>query len=268
MSGIRTVIIFYLLAFGWSWGIWWPAVLFENGTWATPEWLPSAFASGGMAAWGPLIAAVVVSLVYGGRKGLASLARSMIKARVGWNWWLISIFLLPVMIGIVWVIAGAMGADIPASEAMAQPISIPIAFVYILVLGGPLQEEAGWRGIATKELQSQVSPFVVALGVGALWGVWHLPLFYLPGGGIYYDQPFWGLFLSTMFLSFIIGWVYNKTGSSLLLAMVIHASFNWANYIFPVLETDLGGQLYFLGMLLIAGFIVWKEGLNLGADRS
>lgn len=267
MTGIRSVIVFYLLAFGWSWGIWWPAVQFDTGAWTAPSWLPSAFASGGMAAWGPLFAAIVVSLIYGGRKGLAALARSMIKARVGAVWWVLAILLIPAMIGIVWVIAGAMGADIPPSEAMAQPISIPIAFVWILFLGGPLQEEAGWRGIATKELQQHVSPFVVALGVGAIWGVWHLPLFYLPGGGIYYDQPFWGLFLSTMFLSFIIGWMYNKTGGSLLLAMVVHASFNWANYIFPVLETDLGGQLYFAGMILVVAFILWRDGLDLGVKR-
>lgn len=268
MSGIRPIFVFYLLAFAWSWGIWWPAVQYENGAWTAPSWVPSVFASGGMAAWGPLFAAIIVSFVFGGRKGLAALARSMLKARVGWVWWLIAILMIPATIGLAWVIAKAMGADIPPSEAFANPVSIPVAFIWILFMGGPLQEEAGWRGIATKELQQRFSPFIVALGVGALWGLWHLPLFHLPSAGIYYEQPFWGLFLSTVFLSFMIGWVYNKTGGSLLLAMVIHASFNWANYLFPVLATDLGGQLYFAGMILIAAVILWKDGLNLGAHSA
>ncbi len=263
-----SIIVFYLLAFGWSWGLWWPAVLFADGTWDVPAWLPPILASGQMAAWGPLIAAVIASAVFGGIPAVRNLFGRMIKARVGAMWWAVAILLLPVIIGLAWLIAGAMGADIPPSEAFAQPISIPFAFIWIFVLGGPLQEEAGWRGVATEGLQRLVSPAVVALIVGMMWGLWHLPLFQLPSAGIYYDQPFWGLFFSTVLLSVIIGWLYNKTGGSLLLAMVLHTSFNWANFLFPVLETELGGQLYFVGLIIACAFIFWKEGAKLGANTA
>ena len=266
MPVVSSVVVFYLIAFAWSWGIWWPAVYFENGSWEAPDWLPTVFANGGMAAWGPLLAAIIVSRIYGGPQGVSRLLKSMIKGRIGLTWWLVAILLLPVLLGLVWLIAGAMGAEIPPSEAFAQPISIPIAFVYILFLGGPLQEEAGWRGIATERLQTAFSSILVAVFVGALWGLWHLPLFQLPSAGIYYDQPFWGLFFSTMLLAVILSWIYNKTGGSLLAAMILHTSFNWANYLFPVLETDTGGMLYFIGLLLICGFILWKDGLSLGRD--
>lgn len=264
MHVFRPVFVFYLIAFAWSWGIWWPAVYFENGTWQAPAWLPTVFSSGGMAAWGPLIAALIVSRAFDGTSGFLAFLRRFVKGRVGLIWWSVAVLLLPVLLCAVWLLAKAFGADIPPSEAFAQPISIPIAFLYILILGGPLQEEAGWRGIATERLQQGFSPVVVALGVGVMWGLWHLPLFSLPSAGIYYDQPFWGLFFSTILLSVILSWIYNRTGGSLLLAMVLHTSFNWANYLFPVLETDLGGQLYFAGLLLICGLILWRDGPALG----
>jgi len=260
------LVVFYLIAFAWSWGIWWPAVYFESGAWQVPEWLPPAFSSGSMAAWGPLIGAILVSLMYQGWAGLCDLAHRMLKARIGLKWWAVALLMLPALLGVTWVIAGALGADIPPSQAFAEPISIPFAFVWILFLGGPLQEEAGWRGIATDDLQNKVSRIVAALVVGALWGLWHLPLFQLPSAGIYYDQPFWGLFLSTMFLAVILSWIYNRTGGSLLAAMILHTSFNWANFLFPVLETDLGGQIYFAGLILICGAILWRDGLSLGRD--
>lgn len=262
----RSVLTFYVIAFAWSWGIWWPAVFFESGRWQVPAWLPQVFANGGMAAWGPLIAALLVAMAAGGKSGLRDLLRRMIKARVGAVWWAVAILLLPGLLGAVWLIAAAIGAEIPPSEAFAQPVSIPIAFVYILILGGPLQEEAGWRGIATERLQQRFSPVVVALGVGMLWGLWHLPLFSLPSAGIYYDQPFWGLFFSTVLLSVILSWIYNRTEGSLLLAMILHTSFNWANYLFPVLETDQGGLLYFIGLLAICAVILWREGPALGRN--
>lgn len=263
MQKTSALVWFYLLAFGWSWGIWWPAVAFSNGSWSAPSWLPDVFASGGMAAWGPLFAAILTSLWFGGRNGLKRLFGQMIKARIGPVLWLLAFLMLPAVLGVAWLIAKGLGAEMPPSEAFAQPISIPIAFVWILFMGGPLQEEAGWRGIATENLQAFFPGIVVALIVGTLWGLWHLPLFHLPSAGIYYEQPFWGLFLSTVLLSVIIGWMYNKTGGSLLAVMVLHTSFNWANYLFPVLETDIGGQLYFAGLILICLIIVWREGASL-----
>lgn len=264
MTESKRLIAFYLLAFGWSWGLWGPAVAFDSGVWQVPGWLPTMWANGSMAAWGPLIAAVIVTLATGGRAGLADLGRRMIKARIGGRKWLLGFALLPGLLGLVWLLAGALGADIPPSEAFAQPVSIPIAFVYILLLGGPLQEEAGWRGIATEGLQRRLPPLLVALIVGGLWGLWHLPLFHLPSAGIYYEQPFWGLFFSTVLLSVILGWFYNVTGGSLLAVMVMHASFNWANYLFPVLDTDLGGMLYFAGLVLICAALIWRDGGRLG----
>lgn len=67
-----------------------------------------------------------------------------------------------------------------------------IAFVCILFLGGPLQEEAGWRGTSTPKLQTKHGALGASLATGLMRGLWHLPLFYIPREEIYYNQPAWG----------------------------------------------------------------------------
>jgi len=47
--------------------------------------------------------------------------------------------------------------------------------------GGPLGEEAGWRGYALPRLQLRMGPWKAALVVGIVWACWHLPLFLVPG---------------------------------------------------------------------------------------
>ncbi|WP_082663009.1 CPBP family intramembrane glutamic endopeptidase [Thermococcus sp. 2319x1] len=46
----------------------------------------------------------------------------------------------------------------------------------MLFLGGPLQEEFGWRGYASPRLQANHSALVSSVIIGVLWAFWHLPL--------------------------------------------------------------------------------------------
>lgn len=242
--------------------------MFSSGDWTAPEGLPSIFVTGGLAAWGPLIGALVTAAAYDGGHGVRRLVGRMVQWRFSSVCWAAAVFLLPLVIGIAWVIAGAVDGARPASEALVDPAVLPIAFLYILVLGGPLQEEAGWRGTLLDQSQSRFSPLVASIGVGLVWAVWHLPLFQLPSAGIYYDKPFWGLALSTVLLSILLTWLYNRTSGSLLAVMVMHASFNWAHYAFPALESDNGGLAYFALLIGSCAAILWMSGLSLGKGRS
>src|SRR5437016_12048571 len=44
------------------------------------------------------------------------------------------------------------------------------------LLGGPIGEEAGWRGYALPRLQRHLNPTMSSLILGFLWANWHLPL--------------------------------------------------------------------------------------------
>src|SRR5262249_52349042 len=55
-----------------------------------------------------------------------------------------------------------------------------IWFLIIAIIGGPLLEEAGWRGFALPRLQPRYGPLVGTLILGLLWALWHLPEFLVP----------------------------------------------------------------------------------------
>lgn len=252
--------LFFAIAFGWTWAFWVPIALEANGVIDIPDGFSGALIGGKPAAWGPLIAALIVAFRASGMSGPRRLFASMIRIRFAPKWYLAALFLLPAIVGSAQAIAIASGAPIPPSEAIQNPISIPIAFVWIFFLGGPLQEEAGWRGTATPMLQTGWGALVASLITGIFWAVWHLPLFFQPRAEIYYNQPFWGLLASTMMLSVLLTWIYNNTGRSLFAAMLMHTSWNWANYVFTGLRTDAGGLAFLILMVGTTCIIVVRFG--------
>lgn len=68
--------------------------------------------------------------------------------------------------------------------------------------------------------------------LGVLWALWHLPLFFLHGSGSD-GQSFPIYLLHVTALSVAMAWLYWKTGGSLLLVMLMHASVNTTTGIVP-----------------------------------
>ncbi len=90
-------------------------------------------------------------------------------------------------------------------------------------------EEGGWRGNAKPRLQARFSPLVASLILSVLWGVWHLPLhlrgYYhgvLPDGAAGIAMR---LFTS-MALTIVFTWLYNRTHGNLLLMVLLHTVVN------------------------------------------
>jgi len=83
---------------------------------------------------------------------------------------------------------------------------------------GELGEEPGWRGFALPGLQgSGRSPLLAALILAPLIAIWHLPLA-LFGGMKPLD------FLGPIAFTFVATWVFNHTGGSVLMTLVMHAA--------------------------------------------
>jgi membrane protease YdiL (CAAX protease family) len=251
--------LFYVLAFGWTWLFWGPLALAEQGIISLPENLPRFLAEGNLAAWGPLLASLLLTYLNRGWAGIKNLLRQGVRVRFGLFWYAIVLLLFPVMIGGAGWLAQLAGAVLPPSDAFAEPVSIPISFVLIFFLGGPLQEEFGWRGYATDRLQKKWNALVASLVIGFLWAAWHLPLFFIPREEAYYNRPMWGIFLTDMLVTVLLTWVYNNTNKSIFAAMLLHTTFNWSNFLFTGLFTDLGGQIFF-GLLIavvVVVVVVW-----------
>jgi membrane protease YdiL (CAAX protease family) len=126
-------------------------------------------------------------------------------------------------------------------------------FLFSIFPGSALGEELGWRGFALPRLQARRSALAASLIVGAVWGIYHLPLFLLGSP----TRPF-ALFLpfalSCVIMSIFYTWMYNGTGGSLLIAVLLHAATNLPLTIAyaPLEERVLPAYWIYVGMLAVA----------------
>jgi membrane protease YdiL (CAAX protease family) len=123
-------------------------------------------------------------------------------------------------------------------------------FFYILFIGGG-QEELGWRGYALPRLQTRFNAFVSSLIVGAAWGVWHLPMMFIPGSSLYGASIVSYLVLLVL-QSIVLTWLYNSTGSTLV-CVLYHT---WSNFVAVYLMVDLYHPAYGLLALGVQLLIV------------
>lgn len=254
---MRQIWVFLGLTFAFSWGLWWPEVIVVNGG-SLPFGLTDFFAQpGSFAAWGPLVAALISALIVGGWGAVGGLLKQGIKGRFSVGYYLVLLLVFPLLIGGAMVAAMLMGEVMPQSEGLQNPQLLPIAFLFILFLGGPLQEEFGWRGVLLPRLLERFGPASSSVLVGLVWGLWHLPLFYLPSQAFYYERPIWGLVLSTVLISFIFTWLFRQTGGSIWAMLLLHTMFNFTHYVVPALQSDLAATILWGTQLAAVAWIIW-----------
>jgi uncharacterized protein len=145
----------------------------------------------------------------------------------------------------------------PALSVDVSLLSAVILLAFMIFPGSALGEEIGWRGYALPRLQAGRSALNSSLILGVIWGFYHLPLYFT-------GQPFRPLSLfapfvvSTIALSVILTWVYNSTGGSLLLVVLLHAT---ANFPLTLLLEPLGSRAVlpfwlFVGLMVVAAIVV------------
>src|SRR5262249_59224222 len=80
-------------------------------------------------------------------------------------------------------------------------------------------------GFALPRLLQRHSALTASLILGLIWGIWHLPAFFL--SGLPQNQLSLPAFLvGTVALSVLMTWVYQHTHGSILFAILIHWIFN------------------------------------------
>ncbi|WP_459195099.1 CPBP family glutamic-type intramembrane protease [Halosimplex sp. J119] len=253
--------VFLILAFGWSWAFWGPQALVETGYLGSSPNLPQ------LGAFGPSVGGIVVIAWRRGRAGLSDLARRTVDVGFARWLWVPILGLFPVVAAVAAGYARLAGAALPTPPWAGAPVALPVAFGYILLLGGPLQEEFGWRGYALEPLVDRAGHLGGSVVLGLLWGLWHLPLFYIPGRTIYYQKPIWGFVASIVMVTVVMTWLYDLTGGSLLAMLLVHTSFNWTTWAIPVLDVDPGSLAFVIGQFVVVIAIVARWRSN-GALRS
>jgi hypothetical protein len=118
-----------------------------------------------------------------------------------------------------------------------------------LLVTGPLGEELGWRGYALPRLLKQFSPLIASLILGAIWGVWHLPSFYISSlvqSGL--SLPVFLCF--AMINSILITWIFQHTGWSVLAIVLFHYAVNFS------LSIIGAPMVAFMLVMLVAALLV------------
>jgi uncharacterized protein len=251
------MLTFVALTFGWTWGLWaLPALLPEGSAgWATAALLASAF--------GPSLAGIAVVALFDGRQGMGRWWRRCLRWRLGWRWYALACLAPLAAMALALALLAAAGGDLPPSPAAGHLWMSLVVVAQITVLGGPLGEEFGWRGYALPALARRLGWRWASLIVGVVWGVWHLPLFWMPGmaQASLPVVPFLG---GTIALSVIFARLSVNTGFSVLPAIVLHAAINAGSWAIPV--TPQGGEtgpyLIVMGLVFVIAIIVFfKPGL-------
>ncbi|HEY6810768.1 MAG TPA: type II CAAX endopeptidase family protein [Propionibacteriaceae bacterium] len=227
------LVLYFVLAYLLSWALW-PLVIL-NPT------------SSPLVPFGPLIAAVIVALLAGGRHELWALLRQLGRWRVHPLWYVIALLGPFVLAGLTAALAVAAGAPVRGTGDYTNWRAITFFFLSTVIIVG-LFEEVGWRGFALPRLQLRLNAIWAALVLGVLWALWHLPeLISDPTG----QRPPVQFLLWALALSVIFSWLYNSTNGSLPIVIICHAAIDTAGrFMLPEFVGD-GYQLVWWFMVAL-----------------
>jgi uncharacterized protein len=168
---------FFVMAFAFSWIVWSPWYLSEEGVGLLPfpvssfPWIPLGILLG------PTLAAFIMTGVTEGKVGVRRLLRRIVLWRVGFRWYLFALIGVPVVMALGTIILPGGPAPL-LTLGPGYVLSYLGSFVLVTILGGPLFEEVGWRGFALPRMQPLHGPLVGSLILGLLWALWHLTEFW------------------------------------------------------------------------------------------
>lgn len=86
---------------------------------------------------------------------------------------------------------------------------VPIVFLQaVFIYGG--EEELGWRGIMQPILEKKYKFSIATVITGVVWGIWHIPLWFVEGSS-QQNMQFSSFLVLAVILSFWLAAIYKKT---------------------------------------------------------
>jgi uncharacterized protein len=139
-----------------------------------------------------------------------------------------------------------------------QIISGSTALTLFILFMAPTVEELGWRGYGVDSLRSKMDLFKTSMVFGVLWGLWHLPLFFIKG---YYQHELWEMsivyvinfFVQVFVASILMNWVYYKNNRSITASILFHFLFNLFSVLF---QTEQYTKCIITVILLVISIVV------------
>ena len=224
------LVSFFVLTFLTSWAVWGLAFLphFDISFFriATPASLTDrfgrdypaaliAFGACAPSAWG-----IYLTRRRCGNAGLRELFARLGRVRVPVIW-LIAAILLPALCNTL--TAGLITWSTGRAPKFSAGYLTPQFILWVMAVGGPMNEELGWRGFALPRLLRVRSPLVASVGLGLIWALWHLPLFYVAGSA-QRGGPLAAYIVTVICLSIFMTAAHLGTSGSLFVAVLIHTA--------------------------------------------
>ncbi len=241
--------IYLLATFGSAWMIWLPLLIAEDAGFTLP--VPSIVLIT-LGSFAPSVTALFLTWRFSGKAGLLQLLQKALRWRVSPLWYVFAIagpalMMLLAMGG--YILLGGTAPDyVPFG---ARWLIVAVNFILVLLIGGPLGEEFGWRGLALPALETKFGVLWGSLLLGVIWTVWHLPLFFITASA-QHGMSFWLFALLTLALCILMTWLYHGSGDSLLLVLLFHAAVNTWSGPLKISPEATGSNLPFALVVIFA----------------
>lgn len=212
---------FFILTFFITWGIAAFFFLFPAPFKAVFGELTASSPAFVLAVAAPTISATILTYLRSRWAGLRALYSRIVQWRFGIQWYALIVVVLPLV--------GFLISRMLVTHSQYDVSTAGMVLLLVLkeLILGPLGEELGWRGFALPRLLQRFSPFVASLILGAIWGIWHIPAFFvstLPQGGLALPT----FLVAALCMSILVTWLYLHTGRSVLVAVLFHLMINVA----------------------------------------
>ena len=223
--------LFFVMVFCWTWAFWLPAAALGVSVETT---LGRMLLILGLL--GPMLSGIGFAyFTQTGRNWHEYWVRAFDIGRIPVKWYAVIFLFAPALFATAVLLDAASGGStalVQIKKAITPYLSAPLTivpFVLITLINGPVPEELGWRGYVLDQLQGRWSALVASIILGAIWAVWHLPLFFFKG--MKHDVGvrslwFWLFALQTIPVTVIFTWIFNNTFRSTLGAILFHFTAN------------------------------------------
>ena len=212
----RALAVFVPGTFSITWGIIGSYIFFPERTAALLGEFSGSHPLYFVATWAPAITGLALVMFDSGSDGLRAFLSRLLMVRAAPAWWGFILVGIPLVFMAGSLLKGGPLVSPLPPEGVGQMIALMVMMLFL----GPV-EELGWRGVAQPILQRHMAPIWAGMVIGAIWGLWHLPAFFL-AGVVYADWHFLPFFIGNVTLAVLVTPIFNSARGSLLSPMLFH----------------------------------------------
>ena len=202
-------------------------------------------------AYASSLAAFCAAALPGGG-GAKALLRQALIWRVSIAWYALALIGPFVLVLVAILLYKLFGGAVPSAILAA-----PESSAFGPLIAGALGEEFGWRGFAQRLLNQRLNLLWASLIVGLFWATWHSWPVLAPGGHVHAGAlEVFETYLRLVPTAVIYGWIYTRTGGSVLLVMLAHVGHNIAVDLLPAALLNTTGMPLTIALLYFVAAVV------------